>query len=59
MARRASFDRQTLVEAALRVARRVGLDALSMRMVAEELGVSAMAAYRHVPNRETLINLGL
>jgi AcrR family transcriptional regulator len=25
-------------------------------MVAEELGVSAMAAYRHVPNRETLIN---
>jgi TetR/AcrR family transcriptional regulator, tetracycline repressor protein len=27
-----------------------------MRMVADELGVSAMAAYRHVPNRETLIN---
>lgn len=56
MARKASFDRQTLVEAALRVARRVGLDALSMRMVADELGVSAMAAYRHVPNRETLVN---
>ena len=28
-----------------------------MRMVADELGVSAMAAYRHVPSREALISL--
>jgi AcrR family transcriptional regulator len=55
MPKKASFDRQDLLEAALKVARRVGLDALSMRMVAEELGVSAMAAYRHVPSRESLV----
>jgi AcrR family transcriptional regulator len=46
-----------VVEAALRVARRVGFDGLSMRMVADELGVSAMAAYRHIPNRQTLLEL--
>jgi AcrR family transcriptional regulator len=28
-----------------------------MRMVAKELGVSPMAAYRHVPNREALVAL--
>jgi len=50
-----SVDREALLEAALKVAKRVGLDALSMRAVAQELGVSAMAAYRHVPNREALV----
>lgn len=38
------------------MARRVGLDNMSMRMVAEELGVSPMAAYRHVPNRDALVS---
>jgi TetR/AcrR family transcriptional regulator, tetracycline repressor protein len=55
--KRGSIDRDAVLDAALRVARRVGLDGLSMRMVAEELGVSAMAAYRHVPNREALVSL--
>ncbi|HEY4333019.1 MAG TPA: TetR family transcriptional regulator [Ilumatobacteraceae bacterium] len=57
MAKRGSIDRAAVLDAALRVARRVGLDGLSMRMVAEELGVSPMAAYRHIPNRETLVSL--
>ncbi len=57
MSRPATLDRRSIVEAARRVARRVGLDALSMRMVAHELGVSAMAAYRHIPNRQTLLEL--
>ena len=55
--KRGSIDREAVLDAALRVARRVGLDGLSMRMVADELGVSAMAAYRHVPNREALVSL--
>lgn len=57
MAKKGSIDQQVLVDAALRVARRVGFEAVTMRMVADELGVSAMAAYRHVPSREALINL--
>jgi AcrR family transcriptional regulator len=56
-ARKGSIDRQTVVDAAYRVATRVGLDRMSMRMVADELGVSTMAAYRHVPDRETLVGL--
>jgi TetR/AcrR family tetracycline transcriptional repressor len=55
--RKGTIDRQLLLDAALRVAGRVGFDGLTMRMVADELGVSAMAAYRHVPSRETLISM--
>lgn len=57
MAKRGAIDRAAILDAALRVARRVGLDGLSMRMVADELGVSPMAAYRHIPNREALVSL--
>ncbi len=57
MSRPATLDRRAVVQAALRVARRVGFDALSMRMVADELGLSAMAAYRHIPNRQVLLEL--
>lgn len=38
------------------IARRDGLDALSMRRLADELGVSTMAAYRHVAGKETLVD---
>ena len=37
------------------LADRDGLEAVSMRHVADSLGVSAMALYRHVDNRETLL----
>jgi TetR/AcrR family transcriptional regulator, tetracycline repressor protein len=57
MTKKGSIDRQALIDAAVRVARRVGFEALSMRMVADELGVSAMAAYRHIPSREALITM--
>jgi TetR/AcrR family transcriptional regulator, tetracycline repressor protein len=57
VSRPATLDRRAVVQAALRVARRVGFDALSMRMVADELGLSAMAAYRHIPNRQVLLEL--
>jgi len=55
--KRGTIDQRAVIDAALRVARRVGLNRLTMRMVADELGVSAMAAYRHVPNREHLVSL--
>ena len=51
----ASLDRQVIVTAACRLVERVGAKALTMRMLAEELGVSTMAAYRHVPSKSALL----
>ncbi len=45
-----------VVNAAIDIARRDGLNALSMRRLAEELGVSTMAAYRHVASKDTLVD---
>lgn len=53
----AGLDRDAVVAAAVRVARRVGVGGLTMRLLAEELHASPMAAYRHVPNREALVEL--
>lgn len=46
-----------IVDAALRVIRRDGADKLSMRALSRELGVSAMAAYHYVANKEELLDL--
>jgi AcrR family transcriptional regulator len=51
--------RLTTAERIYRAARQLfekgGADAVSMRRVGEAVGVSAMAIYRHFPNRETLL----
>lgn len=48
---------EQIVEAALRVGQAKGFEFLTMRALAEELGVSTMAAYYHVPNKRALIEL--
>ncbi len=48
--------RAEIVEAALTVAQQRGLAAMSMRAVAEQLGSSVMALYRHVPGKEALLD---
>jgi AcrR family transcriptional regulator len=60
--RRSTGQRPNLTEgdvvaAALGLTRRVGLAGLSMRALAEELGVTTMAAYHHVPSKEALLDL--
>src|SRR5215216_1979362 len=45
--------------AALEIIRRVGVDGLTMRLLADEMGVTVAATYRHVPNREALLELVL
>ncbi|WP_210495209.1 TetR family transcriptional regulator [Patulibacter sp. SYSU D01012] len=52
--RRTRLDQQTVVDGADAVARRVGAAGMTMRLVAAELGVSAMAAYRYLDGREQL-----
>lgn len=54
---RVPLDRETIVTAALDVLDREGLDALTMRHVAEELGTGAGALYWHVANKEELLHL--
>jgi AcrR family transcriptional regulator len=46
-----------LAEAALSLSQRVGIDGVTMKRVGEELGVSTMAAYRHVSTRQELLDL--
>ncbi|GAA4228536.1 AcrR family transcriptional regulator [Streptosporangium album] len=50
-----SVDR--IVESAIRVADSEGLEGLSMRRVAELLGFTTMALYRHVSGRDQLVDL--
>ena len=46
--RRTPLTRDRVLQAAIDLADRDGLDALSMRRLGPELGVEAMALYRHV-----------
>ena len=48
-----------IVEAALRIADAEGLAAMSIRRVADELGVGAMTLYRYVPGKGELIDVML
>ncbi|HSK00980.1 MAG TPA: TetR/AcrR family transcriptional regulator [Kofleriaceae bacterium] len=55
-ARRAPLSAEKVLRAALRIADREGLDALSMRRVAGELKVEAMSLYNHVPGKEQILD---
>lgn len=46
-----------MVAAAIAVIDEVGIDGLTMRVLAGRLGVSAMSAYRHVADKEELLRL--
>lgn len=55
--RPAQWSRTEITEVALRVADAEGLDAVSMRRVAAELGTGAASLYRYVETREDLLDL--
>ena len=52
---RQPLDRDAVARAALRVADREGLDAVTMRRVGEELGVEAMSIYHHMRGKDELL----
>lgn len=56
---RPPLSREVIVSAALRVIADEGGDALTMRRVADEIGVSASALYGYVANKEELVQLVL
>ena len=54
--RRTPLNRARVLTAAVALADEVGLDALSMRRLAEVLGVVPMALYKHVANKDELLD---
>ncbi len=54
--RRAPLTRAAVLAAAVALADRDGLDAVSMRNLAQELGVVPMALYKHVANKDELLD---
>ncbi len=52
-----SLSEHEVIAAALRLSRAVGLDNLSMRGLARELGSPTMTVYSYVPNKERLLEL--
>jgi AcrR family transcriptional regulator len=52
---KARIDRSDLLRIAKRILDEEGLDAISMRRLASEVGMTPMAVYRHVPNKNALL----
>jgi len=53
---RKPLSRERILEAAVALADEAGLEAFSMRALAQELGVVPMALYKHVANKDELLD---
>jgi AcrR family transcriptional regulator len=53
---RIPLTRERALDAAMRLADAEGLDALTMRRLAKELGVEAMSLYHHVANKDDILD---
>ena len=47
---------ERVIDGALRLADRIGVDALTIRKIAEEIDAKPMTIYHHVPNKEAIID---
>jgi AcrR family transcriptional regulator len=52
-----TLNRDQIVATAVEIARREGIGALSIRRLATEVGASRMALYRHIPDKQALLDL--
>jgi len=53
---RAKLSLQAILRTALSIADRDGLDGLTLRKIASELGASPMSVYRHFRNKAEIVN---
>lgn len=53
---RAPLSRERVLQAAVSLADEAGIESLTMRRLAEELGVEAMSLYYHVANKEAILD---
>jgi AcrR family transcriptional regulator len=56
METRTHLNKELVIRTAVALADRDGLDSLSMRKLADELGAGAMSLYHYVPNKERLLD---
>jgi len=54
--RRVPLSRERVLDAAVALAVRDGIESLSMRKLADDLGVGAMTLYHYVPNKDVLLD---
>src|SRR6266540_4084712 len=54
---RVPLSRERVLHAAIRLADQGGIEALSMRKLAQELGVEAMSLYNHVANKNDVLDV--
>jgi AcrR family transcriptional regulator len=54
--RRRPLTRRRILQTALRLVERTGLESLSMRRIGDALGVEAMSLYKHVANKSALLD---
>src|SRR3954451_774059 len=54
--RRAPLSRARVIDAAIELADREGIDAVSMRRLGQELGIEAMSLYTHVRSKDDLLD---
>lgn len=54
--KRIPLSRERVLRAAMALADEEGLDALSMRKLGKQLGVEAMSLYKHVANKEDILD---
>jgi AcrR family transcriptional regulator len=52
-----AYSRAEITAAAIRIADAEGLDAVSMRRIAQQIGAGAMSLYRYVPHKSDLLEL--
>lgn len=55
-AQRTPLNRERVLRAAIAVADESGLESLTMRRLAQQLGVEAMSLYRHVANKDDILD---
>ncbi len=53
---RSTLNRARVLEAAIDLADEIGIEALTIRKLADTLGVGAMTIYHHVPSKEEIID---
>src|SRR5438309_11246002 len=53
---RTALSRERVLDAAITLADREGIEALSMRRLGQEVGVEAMSLYNHVRNKDEVLN---
>jgi AcrR family transcriptional regulator len=56
VSRRVRLTKQRVLRAAVELADQIGIESVSMRRLAEELGVVPMALYKHVANKEDVLD---